>query len=125
MTDVFAKFAPSLDAIVSFHKANFEALAQAQSVFAKGFQEISKELVAQAQSHLESNAAGSKSAFAAKTFKDAAEINVDGAKASIERLVAGATRLGELSMEVSSKAMTPVASRAAAAVETLLRPLTA
>jgi phasin family protein len=125
MTDVFGKFTPSFDAIVEFHKANFDAFVQAQTAFAKGFQEISKELVAQAQSHLEAVAATGKSTFAAKTFKDVVDVNVDGAKTSYEKLVAGTTKLGELSVQCSNDAFAPIKARATAATETLLKPLAA
>jgi len=88
MTDAYAKFVPSFDAVLEFHKANFDALVQAQTAFAKGFQELSKEFVALAQAHMESAAATGKSALAAKTFKDVVELNVEGAKTSYEKLVA-------------------------------------
>jgi phasin family protein len=125
MTDAFAKYVPSFDAIVEFHKANFDALVQSQTVIAKGFQEISKELVAQAQAHLEAAVATGKSAFAAKTFKDVIELNVDGAKVSYEKLVAGTTKLGELGVQVSNEAFAPIKARATVATETFLKPLAA
>ena len=125
MTDAFAKFTPSFEAFVEFHKANFDALVQAQSAFAKGFQEISKEIVAQAQAHLEAAAATSKSAFAAKTFKDVVEVNVDGAKTSYDKLVAGTTKLSELSVQVSNDAFAPIKARATVATESLFKPLAA
>ena len=125
MTDLFTKFAPNFDAVVEFHKANFDALVQAQTAFAKGLQEISKELVAQAQSHLEAAALAGKSALAAKSLKDVVELNVDGAKTSYEKLVAGTTKLGELSVQVSNDAFAPIKARAAVATEALLKPIAA
>ena len=125
MTDAFAKFVPSFDAVVEFHKANFEAFVQAQTAFAKGVQEISKEMVAQAQAHLEAAVATGKSAFAAKTFKDVVEVNVDGAKISYEKFVAGTTKLSELGVQISSEAFAPIKARATVATEALLKPLAA
>jgi phasin family protein len=125
MTDVFAKFTPSFDAVVEVHKANFDAFVAAQTAFASGFQEISKEWVSQAQAHLEAAAAAGKSAFAAKTFKDVVEANVEGAKSSYEKLVAGSTKLTELSVQVSSEAFAPIKARATVAGEALLKPLAA
>ncbi|HLY53992.1 MAG TPA: phasin family protein [Stellaceae bacterium] len=125
MTDAFTKFVPSFDAVVEFHKANFEAFVQAQTAFAKGVQEISKEMVAQAQAHLEAAVATGKSAFAAKTFKDVVEVNVDGAKVSYEKFVAGTTKLSELGVQISNDAFAPIKARATVATEALLKPLAA
>jgi phasin family protein len=125
MTDAYAKFVPSFDAVLEFHKANFDALVQAQTAFAKGFQELSKEFVALAQAHMESAAATGKSALAAKTFKDVVEVNVEGAKTSYEKLVAGTTKLSELSVQVSNDAMAPIKARATVATEVLMKPLAA
>ncbi len=66
--DYFTKLVPSFDAIVEFHKGNLDAFIQAQTAFVKGSQEISKELVAQTQAHLERLATTGKSALAAKTL---------------------------------------------------------
>jgi phasin family protein len=125
MSDTFTRFVPSLETVTEFHKANFEAMVHAQTTLVKGLQEISKELVAQTQSHLEALALTGKSALAAKTIQDVVEVNVSGAKTSYEKLVAGTTKLGELGVQITTEAFAPIKARATATTEVLLKPIAA
>jgi len=117
-TQDFAKFFPAYEQVVAFHKGNFEPFVQANTLLAKGAQEISKEFFAQAQSHMQSAATAGQAAFTAKTLQDAVQLNVESAKAGYEKLVATSTKLGELSVKVATEAFAPVTARLNVAVET-------
>jgi phasin family protein len=115
------RFFPQYDKVIAFHKENIEALVEANSLFAKGAQELSKEYIAQAQEHLQSAASAGQAVFAAKTLQDAVQLNVDTAKAGFEKLVAGSTKLGELGIKLASEAFAPVKARFDVAVESMVK----
>lgn len=125
MTDPFARFTPSFEAVAAFHQANFEAVVQAQTVFFQGFQKIAQEMAAQAQSHFQDATAVSTAALGAKTVQEAVERNVENAKAGYDKLVAGSTKLGELGVQVANDALAPIKARATAAAEILMKPVAA
>ena len=125
VSDLFTKFVPSMDAIVAFHRANLDAFIQSQHVLMNGLQELSKEMVAQTQTQLEAAATASKSALSARTLAEIVELNVDGAKVGYEKFVAGSSKLGQLSAQVTNDAFAPLKARATAATETLMKPLAA
>jgi phasin family protein len=117
----FTKYFPTFDKVVAFHKANLDALIQANTLFVKGAQEISKELFAQAQAQLESVASSSQAVLQAKDLKAVAQLNADTAKVGYEKLVATSTKLGEMGVKVATEAFAPVSARVNAAVETLFK----
>ncbi|HVJ54239.1 MAG TPA: phasin family protein [Aliidongia sp.] len=117
----FTKLFPSFDKLVAFHQANFEALIQANTLFVKGAQEISKEIFAQAQAQLESAASSGQAALKAKDLKAVAQLNADTAKLGYEKLVASSTKLSEMGVKVATEAFAPVTARLNAAVETLFK----
>jgi phasin family protein len=117
----FTRFFPAFDKVVAFHKGNLEALVQANTLLAKGAQEISKEYLAQAQEHLQSAATAGQAVLKAKTVQDAVQLNVETAKVGIEKLVATSTKLGELSVKVATEAFAPVKARLDVAVETFTK----
>lgn len=114
----FTKFFPNYEAVVAFHKGNFDAFVQANTLLAKGAQELSKEFFAQAQAHLQDAATAGQAVLKAKTVQDAVQLNVETAKAGYEKLVATSTKLGELSVKVATEAFAPVTARLNVAVET-------
>ena len=106
----------------AFGKANLEAFVQANTLFAKGIEELSKEVVSLAQSSLESSTAATKAIFAAKTLKDVIELQTDFAKTSFEKLVANSTKLGELTVKLATDSAAPIGARVTAASEKALKP---
>jgi phasin family protein len=125
MTDTFAKFLPNFEAILDFHKANFEALVQVQAALIKGTQQISHEVIAQTQAQIDAASQVSKTALAAKSLQDVVQFQVGQAKSAYETLVAGSTKIGELSVQVANDAFAPIRARATHVSETLIKPLAA
>jgi phasin family protein len=117
----FGHFLPNYDLVIAFYKGNFEAFVQTNTLLAKGAQEISKEFFAQAQAQLETAATVGQAALQAKSLQDAVQLNVSSAKAGYEKLVAGSTKLSELSVKVATEAFAPVAARLNLAVETFTK----
>jgi phasin family protein len=107
----------------AFGKANLEAFVQANTLFAKGIESLSKEVVSLAQSSLESSTAATKAIFAAKTLKDVVELQADFAKTSFEKLVANSTKLGEMTVKLATDSTAPIGARVTAASEKALKPV--
>jgi phasin family protein len=108
--------------IAAFGKANIDALIQANTVFTKGIETISKEVFTLTQSQFESAAAGAKAIFAARTLKDFVELNTDLTKAHFDKLVAHSTKLGELSAKVATDTFAPISARVTSVVEKAAKP---
>jgi len=106
----------------AFGKANLEAFVQANTLFAKGIESLSKEVVSLAQSSLESSTAATKAIFAAKTLKDVVELQADFAKTSFEKLVANSTKIGEMTVKLATDSAAPIGARVTAASEKALKP---
>jgi len=107
----------------AFGKANLEAFVQANTLFAKGIESLSKEVVSLAQSSLESSTAATKAIFAAKTLKDVVELQADFAKTSFEKLVANSTKIGEMTVKLATDSAAPLGARVTAASEKALKPV--
>jgi len=108
--------------IAAFGKANIDAIIQANTVFSKGLEAISKEFIALTQAHMESSAAAAKAIFAAKTLKDVVELNAEFHKANFDKLVANSTKLGELGTKVATDAFAPISARVTSVVEKAAKP---
>ena len=108
--------------IAAFGKANIDAMIQANTVFSKGLEAISKEFIALTQSHMESTAAAAKAIFAAKTLKDVVELNAEFHKANFDKLVANSTKLGELGTKVATDTFAPLSARVTSVVEKAAKP---
>jgi phasin family protein len=110
------------DEIAAFGKANMDAMIQANTVFSKGLEAISKEFIALTQAHMESSAAAAKAIFAAKTLKDVVELNAAFHKTNFDKMVANSTKLGELGTKVATDAFAPISARVTSVVEKAAKP---
>jgi phasin family protein len=108
--------------IAAFGKANIEAMIQANTVFSKGLEAISKEFIALTQAHMESTAVAAKAIFAAKTLKDVVELNAEFHKANFGKLVANSTKLGEMGTKVATDTFAPLSARVTSVVEKAAKP---
>ena len=108
--------------LAAFGKANFAAMIQANQILAKGFEELSKEMVSQTQLSLETAASAAKAMFSARSLKDVVELNADYTKSAFDKFVANSTRLSELGVKVTTDALAPVTARVHSAVEKAVKP---
>jgi phasin family protein len=108
--------------IAAFGKANIDAFVQANTVFTKGVEAISKEVLSLTQSQFENAAAGAKAIFAARTLKDFVELNAGFTKAHFDAMVANSTKLGELGAKVATDTFAPLTARVTSVVEKAAKP---
>lgn len=100
------------DDFTAFGQANLDALVQASAVFTKGVEEFSKEMASLARTSLDTSAAATRAAFAAKTVKDVVEVQTDFTRTSLETLLANWARFGELGVRLATDTASPLAARA-------------
>ncbi|HWL21174.1 MAG TPA: TIGR01841 family phasin [Bradyrhizobium sp.] len=109
----------------AFGKDNFEAMVQANTLFAKGIEDFGKEFLSLTQANLETAATATKAIFSAKSLKEVVELNSELTKSGIEKLVSTSSKLSELGMKVTTDALAPINARVNVAVDKLLKPMAA
>ncbi|EWY39330.1 hypothetical protein N825_06390 [Skermanella stibiiresistens SB22] len=120
-----AQFTKSVEDYTSFSKANVDAMVQAGTVLAKGFEELGKRALAYSQSSLESGAAASKAVLGVKTVRDLVDLQSSFTKAQLDSALAETAKVSELSVKVANEAFKPINARLNATMEKLSKPLAA
>jgi hypothetical protein len=105
------------DTLIAFGQSNIDALIQANQVFAKAMEEMGKEIAALAQAELERVAAASREALAAKSVEEVLKVQTDFATASLKRLLATSTKLGELNVKLATDTVVPITTKVTTALE--------
>jgi phasin family protein len=108
-----------------FSKDNIEAYVAAATTMAKGAETISKAWVAFTQETMEAGAQVAKSLLAAKTLREAVDVQTDFAKTTFDKLVSEGTKLSEISVKVANEAAEPINARVNATIEKFLKPVAA
>lgn len=104
--------------LVSFGQGNFEAFVESGRVWAAGVQALSKQAAATAQAAVDDTLSGFKALAAAKTLKEAFDVQGALARANMEKAVAETGRFTDASMKLAEQTFAPLAARMTAAVET-------
>jgi len=105
------------DELLALGQSNVEALLQTNQAFAKAIQEIGKEIAAVTQAEFERVATASREALAAKSPQEALKVQAAFATASLERLLASSTKLGELNVKLATDTVVPLTTKVSAALE--------
>jgi phasin family protein len=111
----------STQGFVAFGKANFEAATESGRILAVGVQDLTKHLVSTATASYEDAVATAKALGAAKSVKEAIDLQGAHAKTSISKAVSEAKNLADASVKLTVQAMAPLTARVAVAVETLAK----
>ncbi len=120
-----AAFLKGYEDVQGFGKGNVDAFVQASTLFAKGAEQISKQMMALTQNSMQSSAATAKALLGCKTLRDVIDLHADYTRSSFDTLVAEGTKLSELSMKVANESAAPIQARVTIAVEKLTKPLAA
>jgi len=107
--------------VADYPKANFEAFAQAGSVFVRGMEEWNGKVFEAAKSHFEDGLAAQKALFGAKTFQEAVEIQQSFVRKAAERAVNDSAAISGAWMKLASDAAAPLTAQAKKAVETITK----
>jgi hypothetical protein len=107
----FANTIPGYDEIMEFHKANLEALIESNTRLASGFQDLSRDLLAEVQGSLDDSASKTRLALGAPSMKEVIEIAVDNSLSGYQKFAASSAKLTQQSWKIMSDAIAPVAAR--------------
>ncbi len=108
-----------------FSKENLDAAVAATAIFAKGFETVGKAWMTFGQDAMEASAQATKALLAARTLREAVDVQTDWAKTSFDKVVAESTKLSEISVKVANEAVEPINARVNAAIEKLMKPVAA
>ena len=100
-------------------KENLEACIQCSTIIAKGMQELGREWTAYLQESMERSATAAKALMAARTMQEILTLQSDWLKASLDKMVAEATKMSEQTVKVTNEAMEPISARLSVTAEKL------
>ncbi|WP_193368385.1 phasin family protein [Pelagibius marinus] len=113
------------DEVASLGKDNIDAYVQSSTVFAKGFEAMSKELMSFAQLSVDTGMANAKALFEVRTVRELIDLQTDFSRSGFDSLVTESAKLTELSMNLANETIEPIQARLNANVEKLMKPLAA
>lgn len=113
------------DDAVAFGRDNIDAAAEAGTIAMRGLQDVGKELAELVQKSAEEVPAAVKAIASCKTVKEAAELQVDLAKANFEDMVNSAVKFQQLGFKLATAAFEPINKRFAVAVSKYGKPFVA
>lgn len=116
--------AKSYDEFAAFSKENVDAAVAAGNAATKGFETIGGAVMALTRDTFEDGVAAGKAVMGARTYQEFVELQSGFAQASMQRFLDTTTRLGEMSVKLTSDAFEPVNARVSAAVEKFAKPIT-
>jgi len=100
-------------------KANFEAITASGKIWVAGVQDLTKQLAGSALASYEELIALAKAFSAAKSVKEAMDVQSTLGMASITRAAADAKTLTDASVELTEQAIAPLKARVAVAIGSL------
>ena len=115
----------SYDEVASLGKENVDAYVESTTLFTKGLEAMSKELMGFTQSAVEANVANAKALFGAKSLRELIDLQADFSRSHFDSMVAESAKLTELSMTLANDAMEPIQLRLNVTVEKMMKPLAA
>lgn len=113
------------DEAASFSRDNVDAYVQSSTLFAKGVESLSKELMTIAQSAVEANVATTRALFGAKSVREVIDLQTEFSRSRFDALVAESAKLAELGMTLASETIEPIQARLNATVEKFVKPAAA
>ena len=114
-----------IEQVMAFGKGNFEAFVQSSTILTEGMQELARATRALSQSAFAESIENAKAIAAAKSVREAMDLQASIAKATTEKMVAETARISESSAKLAEKAFAPVMERVNLAVQTFGKPIAA
>ncbi|MFN7633645.1 MAG: phasin family protein [Acetobacteraceae bacterium] len=111
--------------MAEFNRGTFDVMAKASQAYVAGMQELAKQYFAVAQGMAEHTVSGFKAVTAAKSLKEASEIQANMAKAAMEKSMSETAKLNETAFKLAEQFAQPVAARMTAAMEKMAKPIAA
>jgi phasin family protein len=111
--------------MAEFHRGTFDVMAKASQTYMTGMQDLAKQMFAMTQGLAEHAMEGFKAVSAAKSLKEASEIQASLAKAAMEKSMSETAKLHEAAFKLAEQVAQPIAARMTAAMEKMAKPIAA
>ena len=117
MKEGVEKAMKTAEEFVAFNQGNVEAFVKSGQIWAAGVQDLQKQMAATAQASFEESVAAFKAIAAAKSLKDAFDLQASLARGTIEKTLAESGKLTDASLKLTEQVLAPLTARATLAVE--------
>jgi len=121
-TDALNQALQSYQELVAASKANLDAMIEANTAAYKGVKQLSDEILAYTKARHEANVAVSKALTAAKTVKEAMQLQQEHVQASLESALSKGSELSEVAVSVASQVIEPLQARGKDTMEKIFSP---
>ena len=111
--------------VAEFGRGNVEAFTKAAQAYVAGVQDLGRQSMAIVQGLTDHALEGAKALAAVKSLQEAAQVQANYARTTIEKVVADGAKLQETALKVAEASFAPLSARMTAAVEKFARPIAA
>lgn len=103
--------------LMAFSQGNLEAMVKSGQIWAAGFQDIGKQIAANAQASFDETMSTFKALTSVKSLKDAFDLQATLARTTVEKTLAESGKLTDASMKLTEQALAPITARVSLAME--------
>ena len=107
---------------VTFGQGNVEAFIRSGQILAAGMQNLTKHMAASAQASFDETVGTFKAIAAARSVREAMDLQAALARSTIEKAVTQTSQVAETTLKLTEQVVAPLASRFTLAVETFGKP---
>ncbi len=107
--------------MASFNHGTVEAMMKSGQIWATGMQDISKQLMATAQTQMDETVATFKALAGLRSFKDVLDVQASFTRSAMEKTMTETGKLTDASLKLAEQVMAPLTARVSLAVETLTK----
>ncbi len=101
----------SAEQFLSFGQGNMEAVVKSSQIVATGWQELSKQIAANAQAAMDESMSTLRAIAGVRSVKEAFEMQANFARATVEKAMSQTGEFTEASFKLAGQAYEPIASR--------------
>jgi phasin family protein len=117
MKEGMEKAMKTAEEFVAFGQGNLEAFVKSGQIWAAGVQDLQKQVAATAQASFEESLATFKAIAAAKSLKEAFDLQATLARSAVEKTLAESGKLTDASLKLTEQTLAPITARVTLAVE--------
>ena len=108
---------------VVFGRGNLDALTHAAQVYVAGVQDLSRQAMAMVQTLSDQALDNVKALSAARSLKEAADLQASFARTGFEHVMGETTKLQQASLRLAEQTFAPLSARVQVAVEKMTKPV--
>jgi phasin family protein len=110
-TQNMEKMMKNAEEFLSFSQGNVEALVKSGQIWAAGWQDLSKQMAASAQTAMDETMSAFKAMTSVKSLKEALDLQATLARSTVEKAVTGSGQFADASFKLAEQTMAPLTAR--------------